>query len=122
MEFGARGDDVEDRFRVIHQEIEEQLKAGLITEKEARERIRRFEQELHEHLKMRQHDRRSETEKLFEERMDEVHRQLRVDLEAGLITEKEARRRLDAARKELHEKLIAETHEGHRHPEKNDRE
>ena len=122
LEFGARGDDVEDRFRVLHQEIEEQLKAGLITEKGARERLWRVTQELHEHLKRRQHDRRSETEKLFEKRMDELHRQLRADLEAGLITEKEARRRLDAARKELHEKLIAETHERHRHPGKNDRD
>ena len=105
--------DIADRLRALHQKIEDQLAAGLITQPEAQDRLRRAKLELHEHL-MSKRGTRWPVEELIELRMHEVLDRVKADLAAGRITEAEAKRLLAAAKQELHESFQDRLHQHHR--------
>jgi len=86
----------------VKQRLTEQVKAGLITEAEAKKALHHAHDELKARL-MHRHERHVPPEAI--ERLHALHEAVKADLEAGLITEAEARDRMRAAKLELHEQL-----------------
>jgi len=111
---GKRGPFLGARLHRLHEEIEADLEAGVITQDEARQRFDRAQREIHEHLEAgrlhRMH--RGEGERPGE-RLLKMQRQIEDDLAAGRITEKQAQERLEGIRAR-HLKRIRED-DGRRH-------
>jgi beta-lactamase regulating signal transducer with metallopeptidase domain len=111
---GKRGPFLGARLHRLHEEIEADLEAGVITQDEARQRLDRARREIHEHLEAgrlhRMH--RAEGERPGE-RLLKMQQQIEDNLAAGRITEKQAQKRLEEIRAR-HLKRIQEN-DGRRH-------
>lgn len=108
-----------ERLHKLHDAVRADLKAGRITEKEAEQRIHAAAAELHEQLEYRRAHRSERTDSM-RHRFQEIHEQVRADLEEGLITEAEAQDRMRAARLELREHFQAEMKQRPTHRSKNE--
>jgi hypothetical protein len=101
-------------MQAIHEEVEADLEAGVITQDEARQRLDRARREIHEHLEAgRLHRMHREDGERPGERLLKMQRQIEDDLAAGRITEKQAQERLEG-NKARHLKRIRED-DGRRH-------
>ncbi|MHC4347866.1 MAG: hypothetical protein ACYS15_04980, partial [Planctomycetota bacterium] len=96
---------IAERLDAIGDEIHRDLDAGVITEDEARERMHRAMQEIHRRMEDRLRGRRPALPPDVRKKMQAIHEQVKADLEAGIITEEEARERLEQAKQEIHEEL-----------------
>ena len=120
--------EIEQKLHAIGTQIKSDVAAGLITEDEAKRRYQEARKKfhrnhrdnvaffpgaverlhtLHEHLENRR-ARRSHRAASMRDRLEEIHDQVRADLEEGLITEAEAEDRMRSARIELREHAQAE--------------
>jgi beta-lactamase regulating signal transducer with metallopeptidase domain len=93
----------EDRLRLLRDRIEEELAAGRITADEARRRLDQIRARQEMILVERQ--RRQAMAQQAAERLNAIGDEIHRDLEAGVITEDEARRRMHHAMQEIHEEL-----------------
>jgi hypothetical protein len=98
---------IAEHMETIHAEIEEALANGEITEEEAQARLEQVKQRIHERLG-RMHGRRGHVPEEVMQRMKAIHDEIRAQLEAGEITEAEARQRLQQARQALHEEFMSQ--------------
>jgi beta-lactamase regulating signal transducer with metallopeptidase domain len=105
---------IAERVEAVHAEIERRLAAGEITEDEAHEQLERIRQEIHERIGKRMRGGRPHLPPEMLQRMKAVHDEIRAALEAGEITEAEARQRLDEARGALQEELDSQRDEPRR--------
>jgi hypothetical protein len=94
---------IADRLDAISEEIHRDLDAGVITEDEAKERMHRAMQQIHERMGQRFRGRRPALPPAVREKMQAIHAEVEADLAAGIITREEARQRLEHARQEIHE-------------------
>ncbi|MHC4990663.1 MAG: hypothetical protein ACYTGC_06745, partial [Planctomycetota bacterium] len=99
---------IADRLDAISDEIHRDLEEGLITEDEARERMQQAMQRLHRRIGERMRGRGLDLPPDIREKLQAVHESVQADLEAGIITKEEARRRLEHAKQEIHEQLRAQ--------------
>jgi beta-lactamase regulating signal transducer with metallopeptidase domain len=94
------------RLHRFHREIADDLEAGRISHEEARQHLERAETRLRRHLEAARapHGRRG----LPQLHMERLRRHLEGEVEAGRISEQEARQRLERARSARHPRPIAE--------------
>lgn len=90
----AELDAMHGEMRRVHEQVDADLEAGLISQDEAAARIDRAMQKVHDKLR-----------KLVAEdhvvRLRKLHEDIKVKVEAGIITEEEARRQMHDAAREL---------------------
>lgn len=85
--------------------IHEQLEAGVITEDEARRQMLETKRRVHEHLMDALGGPPNSAMKEVQEKMRVLHQEIREQLDAGLITRREAEQRLADAGIALHEHM-----------------
>ncbi|MHC5006347.1 MAG: M56 family metallopeptidase [Planctomycetota bacterium] len=102
------------RLHSLHEEIEADLAAGIITKEQARQRLEHARQEIHEHLEAgRLHRMQRDVGERPGERLLKMQKQVEDDLAAGRITEKQAQARHEEIRAR-HLKRVQEN-DGRRH-------
>jgi hypothetical protein len=101
-------------MQAIHEEVEADLAAGIITKEQARQRLEHARQEIHEHLEAgRLHRMQRDVGERPGERLLKMQKQVEDDLAAGRITEKQAQARHEEIRAR-HLKRVQEN-DGRRH-------
>ena len=102
-----------ERLHKIHESVRADLEAGRITERQAEERIHAAAAAVHEMMAEQKGHLRHEMPDSMRDRLHQLHDEIMVALEDGIITEAEAEDRMRAAKLELHEQLKAEMEQRH---------
>ncbi|MHC4141083.1 MAG: hypothetical protein ACYSUF_04100, partial [Planctomycetota bacterium] len=108
MHRGA-GDGAGERLLKMQKQIEDDLAAGRLTEKEAQAKLEALRAR---HLKRVREDdgRRHEVARAIADRLDAISEEIHRDLEEGIITEEEARERMHQAMERLHRRIGERLH------------